>query len=401
MDESAAQEPMCLGEEFLQDPPALYRRLQPDGSARPVSLPNKWPGWLATSYEDVRGLLADPRVSKDFTRVRGLFPPGTGLAFQSALIDNMLTTDPPDHTRLRRLVTKAFTVRAVDQLRPRIEQAADELLDAIQLGSAIDLLDAYALPLPITVICELLGVPTTDQRDFRSWSMTFFTMSAPEEVAEANRWLTAYLTGLIAEKKANPADDLLSELIQVSDEGSTLSPGETLSMAFLLLFAGFETTVNLIANGVLALLNHPDQLALLRSAPSLLPNAIEEILRFDGPVHIATIRASTEPIPAGGTEIPADKLIFASLLAANRDDDHFPDPDRFDITRETAGHLAFGRGIHRCVGAPLARLEGRIAIGRLLDRFPGIALNCDLEELSWRESTLMHGLNSLPVRLDS
>jgi cytochrome P450 len=401
MNETAGQEAVQLGEEFLQDPHALYRRLRSGGSACPVTLPNEWPGWLVTSYEDARRLLADPRVSKDVTRAISLFPPGKARGYGSSLVANMLMIDPPDHTRLRRLVNKAFTARTVERLRPRIEQAADELLDAIHPGSAVDLLDAYALPLPIVVICELLGVPAVDRDDFRAWTLTFVTISTQEELAEASRHLTAYLTALIDDKRANPADDLLSELVEVSDEGSTLSPGETINMAFLLLVAGFETTVNLIANGVLALLHHPDQLALLRSEPTLLPGAIEEVLRFDGPVHVATVRFTTEPVSAGATEIPADKLVHISLLAANRDGDHFTDPDQFDITRQSAGHVAFGHGIHHCVGAPLARLEGQIAIGRLLRRFSSIVLDGDPATLRWRDSTLMHGLSSLPVRVNS
>ncbi|HTU73682.1 MAG TPA: cytochrome P450 [Trebonia sp.] len=393
------QEPIQLGEELSQDPHALYPRLRPGGPARPVILPNEWPGWLVTSYEDARRLLADARLSKDVTRAVGLFPPGTARAYESPLVAGMLNSDPPDHTRLRRLVTKAFTAGAVEQLRPRIEQAADGLLDAMPADSTVDLLDAYALPLPITVICELLGVRAADRDEFRAWTLAFVTNTPEVELAEAGRRLTAYLTALISDKKSSPADDLLSRLVQVSDEDGQLSAAETLSMAFLLLVAGFETTVNLIANGVRALLHHPGQLALLRSEPSRLPGAIEEILRFDGPLHIATVRFTTEPVPAGDTEIPAGQLVHVSLLAANRDGDRFPDPDRFDITRQPAGHLAFGHGIHHCVGAPLARLEGQVAIGRLLRRFPGITLDGDPGGLAWRDSTLMHGLISLPVRL--
>jgi cytochrome P450 len=401
MNEATDPAPVQLGEEFRQDPHALYRRMRPGGPACPVTLPNGWPGWLVTSYEDARRLLADPRVSKDVTHAISLFPPGQARAYGSPLSVNMLMSDPPDHTRLRRLVNKAFTTRAVERLRPRIERAAGQLLDEISAGAAVDLLEAYALPLPIIVICELLGVPLADRDDFRAWTQTFVTTSTPEELATAGRQLTGYLTALIDDKRKNPADDLLSVLVQVSDEGSTLSPGETLNMAFLLLTAGFETTVNLIANGVLALLRHPAQLALLRSDPSLLPGAIEEILRFDGPVHVATLRYTTEPVDAGKTEIPADQLVHVSLLAANRDGNRFTDPDRFDITRQDAGHVAFGHGIHHCVGAPLARLEGQIAIGQLLDRFPGLALDGDPGALHWRESTLMHGLSSLPVRANT
>jgi cytochrome P450 len=397
--ERKAQEPVQLDGEFSQDPHATYRRLRAGGPAQPVILPDDRPGWLVTSYEDARRLLADARLSKDVTRAIGLFPPGTARGYESPLTAGMLMADPPDHTRLRRLVGKVFTARAVERLRPRIEQAADDLLDAMRAGATIDLLDAYALPLPITVICELLGVPVADQDDFRDWTLPFVTITTPEELAEAAQRLTAYLIALIDGKQASPGSDLLSELVQVSDEGSRLSPDEALSMAFLLLVAGFETTVNLIANGVLALLAHPDQLALLRSEPSLLPAAIEEVLRFDGPGHVSTLRFTTEPVRVGEAEIPAGQFVHISLLAANRDERQYTDPDRFDITRQPAGHLAFGHGIHHCVGAPLARIEGQIAIGRLLSRFPDLALDGDHGTLHWRDSTLIHGLSSLPVRV--
>ena len=395
MSEAANQEQVQLGEGFVQDPHGFYRQLRPEGPARPVVLPAGWPGWLVTSYEDARRLLADPRVGKDYTELLKLIPPGKEGRLASPLTADMLLSDPPVHTRLRRLVAKAFTAHAVERLRPRIEQTADELLDAVPAGVTVDLIEAYALPLPITVISELLGVPVADRADFSDWTLTIVGNAAPEEIAKASQDSTAYLTALIADKKANPAEDLLSELVHVTDEGSRLSPDETLAMAFMLLLAGFETTVN----GVLALLQHPGQLALLRRDPALIPGAIEEILRFDGPVHIATPRFTAEPVPAGETEIPADQLVHISLLAANRDGDRFPDPDRFDVTRQTAGHLAFGHGIHHCIGAPLARMEGRIAIGHLLRRFPDITLDEDPGALRWRDSTLMHGLSSLPVRV--
>jgi cytochrome P450 len=401
MEETTADEPIRFGEEFTQDPHGLYGRLLGLGiSACPIVLPNDWPGWVGLSYEDARLLLTDPLVSKDVKQALRLFPPGTAGGYASEMATHMLNCDPPEHTRLRRVVGKVFTGRAVERLRPRIERAADDLLNAFPVGETVDLLDAYALPLPITVICELIGVPAADQQDFRDWTLPFVTMATNEEKAVANRLLAAYLTQLIENKTADPGSDLLSELIHTPDEdGRRLSPSETLSMVFLLLVAGFETTVNLIANGVLALLRHPGQLALLRSDPSLLPGAIEEILRFDGPVNLATLRYTTEPVRVGQPEIPADQLVHVALLAANRDGRRFPDPDTFDITRPSGGHVAFGHGIHHCLGAPLARLEGQIAIGGLFGRFPDVTLDADPGTLRWRDSTLMHGLESLPVRV--
>jgi cytochrome P450 len=396
--------PIELDQEFYQDPHALYHRLAAEGPARFVRTPDGRRGWLVTSYDDGRALLNDSRLSKDIWKLREAYPPSEVGALAASLNENMLFTDPPDHTRLRHLVNRVFTGRAVERLRPRIERATDDLLDALSVaassgGGVVDLVEGFALPLPITVICELLGVPAADRDDFREWTLRFVTVSSPERIADANRRMSEYLTDLISEKTARPGEDLLSGLAQIPAEEGGLSPRELLSMAQILLIAGFETTVNLIANGVLALVRNPDQLTLLRSDPSLLPDAVEEFLRYDGPLTVATQRVTTEPVRVGDVEIPAGQLVLISLLAANRDGDRFTDPDRFDITRRSGGHIAFGHGIHHCVGAPLARLEGQIAIGRLLSRFSELALEGDSAALRWRASTLMHGLYSLPLRV--
>ena len=391
--------PRQLGPEFYQDPHALYEQLREEGPVRRVVMPDGRPGWLVTDYDDARALLADPRLSKEAAGLVQLLPPGLEGPFISPLLANMLFADPPDHTRLRRLVSRAFTSRAIERLRPRIERAADELLAGLPRDGRADLVGHYALPLPVIVICELLGVPAADRAAFRQWTLGFVTDIAPAEMARINEEMTAYLRALIAAKTQSPGEDLLSELAQVTDEGGGLSPQEILSMAFLLLTAGFETTVNLIANGLLALLRHPEQLALLRSDGSLLPGAVEEFLRYDGPVHTATLRFTVEPVAVGKTEIPAGQLVFISLLAANRDAARFSRPDQLDITRESGRHLTFGHGIHHCIGAPLARLEGEIAIGRLLARCPGLRLDADPASLRWHDGVLMHGLHSLPVRI--
>ena len=396
--------PIELDQEFYDDPHALYRRLAAEGPARPVRTPDGRRGWLVTSYDDGRALLNDPRLSKDIWKLREAYPPSEVGALAASLNENMLFSDPPDHTRLRRLVNRVFTGRAVERLRPRIERAADDLLDALSVtalsgSGVVDLVDDYALPLPITVICELLGVPAADRDDFRDWTLRFVTVSAPERIADANRRMSEYFADLISKKTARPGEDLLSELARMPVEEGGLSPRELLSMAQILLIAGFETTVNLIANGVLALVRNPDQLALLRSDPSLLPDAVEEFLRYDGPLSVATQRVTTKPVRVGDVEIPAGQVVLISLLAANRDGDRFTDPERFNITRHSGGHIAFGHGIHHCVGAPLARLEGQIAIGRLLSRFSELALDGDPATLRWRASSLMHGLYSLPLRV--
>jgi cytochrome P450 len=399
MPEISRPEPVKLNTDFYQDPRKLYALLREQAPVREVVLPNGLPGWLVTSYDDARALLADPRISKDYHRAIELLQPEVAAQFASPLHAHMLNTDPPDHTRLRKLVTGAFTARTVEGLRSRIEQAAVALLDAMPGGATADLISAYALPLPVTVICDLLGVPGGDRESFRDWTLSFVADTTPEALAENTRQVVAFFTALIEDKRARPGEDLISGLIQVSDDGDQLSAGELLTMIFLLIQAGFETTVNLIGNGVLALLRHPAQLALLRSDPTLLPGAVEEFLRYESPLNIATNRFTTEPVRAGGAEIPAGQPVFVSLLAANHDRRQFPDPGRLDITRPPGAHLAFGHGIHHCVGAPLARLEGQIAIGALLRRFPGLALAAEPEDLRWRDSHLMRGLHELPVRL--
>jgi len=396
--EAGRPEPAKLDSEFIQNPEAVYALLREEGPVRQVTMAGV-PGWLVTSYDDARALLSDPRLGKDYTRIADILPPSAAGIYATPLAATMLASDPPDHTRLRKLVTKAFTAQAIAGLRPVIEQTAEELLDAMADGATADLLSAYALPLPIAVISAMLGVPKAYQGSFRDWTLSFVSIRPPEVLAEAQRHLSAFLSALIEDKRAQPGDDLLSQLARVAEEGSQLSTEELLRMAFLLLTAGFETTVNLIANGVLSLLRHPAQLALLQSDPALLPDAVEEFLRYEGPVHVATYRFTKEAVYAGGTRIPAGQIVLISLLAANRDEDRFPDADRLDITRPPGGHIAFGHGIHRCLGAPLARLEGQIAIGKLLGRFPAMTLAAEPSELRWRSSTLMHGLHSLPVRL--
>jgi cytochrome P450 len=294
---------------------------------------------------------------------------------------------------------KAFTTRTVSRLRPRIERITDDLLDEMAGADETDLMARFASPLPITVICELLGVPEADRDRFGGWSRTLVSAAPAEQIQEAAGFMTGYLMTLIEAKRASATEDLLSDLVHASDDGDQLSGNELVSMAFLLLVAGHETTVNLIGNGVLALLRHPEQLAALRRDPGLMPSAVEEILRYEGPVNLATLRFTIEPLQIGEVEIPEGEFVLVSLLGANRDNRRFADADRLEITRPAGGHLAFGHGIHYCVGAPLARLEAEIAIGRLLARFAELELAAEPGELRWRDSTLVHGLESLPVRL--
>ena len=308
--------------------------------------------------------------------------------------------DPPDHTRIRRLVSRAFTPRRIAQLREPIRKTADQLLDAIAPHGRADLIASYAAPLPITVICDLLGVAPEDRRDFRAWTDALVAPdpAQPSRAKEAVGGMLAFFTQLIARKRAEPADDLLSALIAVRDEEDRLSEDELMSLAFLILFAGYENTVHLIGNATLALLSHPDQLAALRADPARLGGAVEELARYDGPAPLAIRRFPTEDITIGGVTIPAGETVLLSLAAAHRDPHRFTDPDRLDIGRDATGHLALGHGIHYCLGAPLARMETEIALAALLERFPRLDLDVPYGELRWRPSMRARGLLSLPVR---
>jgi cytochrome P450 len=397
-----------LDEKFFDDPDALYRTLRREAPVVRVNTPMGLQAWVVTRYEDARPALNDPRLSKDGARFgeileRRSVAPERRMQFADSLAGHMLNTDPPDHTRLRKLVNRAFTVRAIARMRPRIEQIAHGLADRMAAKAAregtVDLLDEFAYPLPMTVICELLGVPEGERDDFRGWTTTLLSAAPPEERGGAAAAMAEFLARLVADKGANPGEDMLSAIVRASEDGDTLSAREATSMAFLLLVAGHETTVNLIGNGTLALLRHPDQLALLRAEPDLVPNAVEEFLRFDGPINLATFRYTTEPVEIGGATVPEGEVVLISLVSANRDSERYGDPARLDVTRDASGHVAFGYGVHHCLGAPLARLEGEIAFRTLLGRFPGLTLAGDPETIGWRQSTLIHGLTRLPVRL--
>jgi cytochrome P450 len=310
----------------------------------------------------------------------------------------VLITDPPEHTRLRSLVSGAFTMRRVEALRPRVQQITDELLDAMLPKGRADLVDSIAYPLPKTVICELLGIPDIDRVAFRALSSEIVAPSGGDSELAAMQQLAAYLDELIEDKRCTaPADDLLSALIRTrAEDGDRLSGDELRAMAFILLVAGHETTVNLITTGVHTLLTHPDQLAALRADMTLLDGAVEEMLRFEGPVETATYRYAAEPMEIGGKSIAEGDPVMIGLDAANRDAAYCPDPHRFDIHRAPQGHLAFGHGIHYCLGAPLARLEARVALRSLLERCPDLAL--DGPPGDWLSGMLMRGLRHLPLR---
>ena len=384
-----------LGADYFADPYSVHARLRARRPVTPVVLPGGTGTWLITGYAEARAALADPRLSK---HMPGWHPEPDSIF--AALDLHMLNSDPPDHERLRKLVNKAFTARRVQRLRPRISAITAGLLEDMSTRTEADLLASFAFPLPITVICELLGIPAGDRDDFRTWSATIVSNAAAPEVFQAHATAMArYFVALLAAKRREPGDDLLSALIAARDEEDSLSENELVSMAFLLLVAGHETTVNLIASGVLALLLNPAELARLRAEPALIGGAVEELLRYVNPVNHTTFRCAAEPVEIGGVRISRGDPVLVALSGANRDPARFGDPDRLDLGRDSAGHLAFGHGIHYCLGAPLARLEAEIAVSALLARFGSISLAVPAESLRWRPSTLIHGLESLPVRL--
>ncbi|MFD8802554.1 cytochrome P450 family protein [Streptomyces atroolivaceus] len=386
----------ALGDDFIRDPYPVYARLRARGPVHRVRIPEGAQAWLVVGYEAGRALLADQRLSKDWRRAS----PALGVR-KVSVGTSMLGSDAPDHTRLRRLVTREFTPRRMERLAPRVQEMTDALLDSMTggPGRSADLVQALSSPLPMAVICELLGVPSLDRQVFRAWSETAVSSLDAEARARATAAMTGYLAELVAEKRAAPGDDLMSALIHTSDDdGDQLSADELLGMAWLLLVAGHETTVNLISNGVLSLLTHPGQLAALRSDFGLIDNAVEETLRYEGPVETPTYRFTTEPLDVSGTVIPGGgELVLVAMADCDRDPARYPDADRFDITRDARGHVAFGHGIHYCLGAPLARIEARTAVRSLLECCPGLRLDTDPARLSWRTGMLIRGPQSLPV----
>ncbi|MFE1869644.1 cytochrome P450 [Streptomyces sp. NPDC059496] len=385
---------------FNADPYPFYDALRTAGPVHRLVLGGERT-WLVVGHEEARQALTHPGLSKDWLGSE-LF---TSTLPVQAVATSMLDTDPPRHTRLRRLVAREFTARRVESLRPRVQQITDELLDAMAArpDRRADLIASFAVPLPMTVICELLGVPGLDRQRFRYWSGEIVApMDGVGADPRAVEEMTAYLLELVAAKAEDPGEDLLSALIRTRDEdGGRLSPDELIGMAFLLLVAGHETTVNLIGNGVRALLAHPGQLAALRADPDgLIDGAVEEMLRYDGPVQHATYRFAAADLELGGVTITAGSSVLVALAAADRDPARFaePGPDVFDIRRTGPGHLAFGHGIHFCLGAPLARMEGRIAVRALLERFPDLAEDPEAGPPDWLPGVLMRGVTRLPLR---
>lgn len=380
----------------------IYARMRQHAPiARLLSPSQRVPLWVVSRYKDAVELLRDARFSKDRYKLTEADRSRYFRLGEVAQLDkHMLNADPPAHTRLRSLVAQAFTPRRVEDLRPRITSIAQRLLEALPAEGSVDLLDAFAFPLPVTVIAELLGVPTEDQDRFRAWTFTVLNPNGGnlEPVRRAMVEFQQYLKEILARRRAEPRDDLISALLAAEEQGGDrLSAVELVSMVFLLMVAGHETTVNVIANGVWALLRHPEQLERLRANPALLDPAIEEILRYCGPVRHSTSRFAVQDTEFRGQLIPAGEMIMASMLSANHDPEQFDAPERFDITRTPNRHIAFGSGSHFCIGASLARLEASIALPLLLERLPRLRFAGEPSALRWRGGLLIHGLERLPV----
>ncbi|MFD4906741.1 cytochrome P450 family protein [Kitasatospora purpeofusca] len=384
---------------FIRDPYPTLARIREAGAVSVVEFGEGLPVYLVTRYEDVRAALMDPRFGQDVRRSQAIASGrGAGLTLGSDVV-HMLNSDPPDHTRLRRLIQGVFTRRRVDLMRPLVERIAGGLLDGLRGRGTADLVTDFAFPLPIMVICELLGFPPEDMQSFRAWSTAILTQGGEMTFDQATSELNDYLRELMTARRASPRTDILTDLVRACDAGE-LSEKEVFSMVFLLLIGGHETTVNLLGTATLALLHHPDQLAWLRANPAAMPVAIDEFLRYESPVSMATMRFTNAEVTVDDVEIPADELVLLSLGAANRDPARFTDPDRLVLDRNDPGHLAFGQGLHRCLGSFLGKLESEVALTGLLERFTRIELAAAEETLPWRNTIMLRGLESLPVSLD-
>jgi len=385
------------------NPYPLYDRLR---SEDPVHWSAMMEVWVLSRYDDIVGVLTDQRWSADRRQARNRFAAEAQRRQEEfgpfGRTQTMLTADPPLHTRLRRLVSKAFTPRMVEGLRPRIQEIVDELMDAVQGSGRMDVIRDLAYALPVIVIAEMLGVPPQDRDRFKHWSDEIVgALNGPfalEETLQRARTsaneLATYMHGVIEERRREPRDDLMSGLIAAEEQGQILSEDEMLATAMLLLVAGNETTTNLIGNGTLALLRNPDQMRTLRDDPSLIPTAVEELLRYDGPVQ-GTGRVATEPMEIDGRAIEPGQAVLCMLAAANRDPAQFERPDELNLRRHPNEHLAFGDGIHFCLGAPLARAEGQIAFQAMLERLADPRL--ETEDLRWGGTFILRGLTNLPI----
>jgi cytochrome P450 PksS len=393
--------------DFKADPFPFLARLRASEPVYRTTLPDKTVVWLLTRYDDVAALLRDERFTKSrrsaLTEDQLRKLPWTPSMFRP-LERNMLDLDPPDHTRLRSLVHKAFTPSLVEQMRSRTQAIADELLDCVVATGEMDLIKDFALPLPMTIITEILGVPAKDHNKFHRWSQAVVSLSSPNPTLSVlpGVWkFIRYLRQFFKLRRRDPQNDLVTALIKAEEAGDKLNEDELLAMVFLLLIAGHETTVNLIGNGTLALLENPNQMRKLRDEPSLIKPAVEELLRYTSPVLMTAERYARESAMIHGVMIPQGEMMLGVLGSANRDETVFDNPNELQITREPNRHLSFGQGIHFCLGAPLARMEAQIAFTTLLRRLPELRLKNPPLSLRWRPSIFLRGLAALPVNFES
>ena len=387
---------------MLADPYPMYNALRQHS---PVHWSGLMEAWVLSRFEDVDFVLTDPRFSADRSRARNRFAQMAAQQQQQfgplGRAPTMLGSDPPEHTRLRRLVSKAFTPRAVEDLRPRIQEIVDHLLDSLEGRSDFELVRELAYPLPVIVIAEMLGVPPEDRDRFKHWSDTVVaTLGGPftppdvlERARQSIEELAEYIRDVVKQRRRQPKGDLISGLVAAEEKGQVLSEDEIISSTILLLIAGNETTTHLISNGILALLKSPDQLERLKNEPSLMPSAVEELLRYAGPVQ-ATGRVAMEEVEIAGQAVKEGEIAFVLLAAANRDPAKFENPDQLDVARNPVDHLALGDGIHFCLGAPLARAEAQIAIGTVLRRFPKLS---QAGEPEWGGTFIIRGVKHLPL----
>ena len=386
--------PFPFERETVTEPPSLYARLQRDEPVAAVRLPTGDAAFVVTRYEDTKTVLSDPRFSVNRNR------PGVSRPVVKARDDSMISTDPPDHTRLRRLVLRAFTTHQVNRLRPYIERTVHDLLDQMAAaGPPADLVQAIALPLPVTVICDLMGVPFADRALLRDLSdkLVSYTAFSPEEQARAHARLRTFMSELIEVKRAEPGDDVMSMMIAARDSDEKLSESELVSQAMLFLVAGHDPMVSLIGKSVVALLANPDQLKLLREDPLVVTTAVEELLRHDPPGDGGQFRITLEDVELSGVTIPAGSAVLACIPVANRDPRVYEDPDELDLTRTSNPHLSLGHGPHFCMGAALARAEMQLLLPALLRRFPGLRLAVPATELRWQHGMRLAGYTEIPL----
>lgn len=380
--------------QFKANPYPFYARLRAEAPVCRTKLFGK-PTWLITRYDDVVAMLKDERLLKEwYPATKWLF------RFAGSITRHMLNRDAPDHTRLRALVQKAFTPKLIEHMRERIQSICDDLLNDLATNGRMELIRGYALPLPLTIIAALVGIPEQDRLRFHSFSRSSISASTVAGALRSvpdQRSLTRQLRKLVEQRRREPRDDLITALVQAEEAGDKLSRDEVVAMIALLLIAGYETTVNLIGSGALALIQNPKQRQMLEQDPTVVDSAVEELLRYTSPLDVASQRFAREAMTIGSVNISQGDLVVAMLGSANHDETQFRDPEVLDLTRQPNKHVAFGQGAHFCLGAPLARLEGRIALTTLFRRFPDLRLAQAPESLRWRKSLIVRGLEELPV----